>query len=69
MSKVLFKTWFTSSSGCAGIIVTENEVGNRAAYAGPVSGFDEEQDIDFLKKWGGKVSINDLKIIIKLMGG
>ncbi len=54
--KVIESYWFTTNDGCMGIVVIENDVGERKAYAGTVSGEDEKADTDKLITWGNKLS-------------
>ncbi len=65
--KVIDVTWITSPHGTVGIVVTENDLGERRLRASSVEGENEDRDAQYVAEWGGAVSINDLERMIKLV--
>ena len=65
--KVIDRTWVTSGMHTIGIVVTENEVGERRLRSAVCIGKDEEKDVKYIRDWGGTVTINDLERMIKLV--
>jgi hypothetical protein len=65
--KVIAKTWSTGRSWTVGILVTENEFGERRLRCGVVSGISEEHDLKYLKDWGSTLSPDDLQTMINLV--
>ena len=53
--KVLNSTFMSTRGGCIGVVLAENEYGQRA-YITVVPGFDEESDTQHVKDWGSKLS-------------
>ena len=62
--KVIDSMWFTTVQGHMGIVVGENEMGERKLYAGVVSGLNQEADEQALLDWGSKVNIPMLEGLI-----
>ena len=54
--KTLEVIWFNNGRGSIGVVLAENEFGQRA-YMSCVYGHDEEEDIDTVKKWGSKLNL------------
>ncbi len=62
--KVIDSVWFSNIGGLFGIVVGENEAGERKLYAGVVGGFDQKADEQALLGWGTKVNIPVLEELI-----
>lgn len=62
--KVIDSMWFTTSQGLFGLVVGENEMGERKLYAGVVSGLDQKADERAILSWGNKVNISLLEGLI-----
>ena len=54
----------TGAHGHMGIVLGENEMGERKLYAGVVSGLNQEADEQALLDWGSKVNIPMLEGLI-----
>ena len=65
--KVLDCTWVTHAAGTLGIVVTENEEGERRLRAANCQGGNEEHDKKYIAEWGGSVAIPDLERMIALV--
>lgn len=66
MKKILSSLWFNEMGrvGCIGIVTVENELGERKAYVGIGSGFDEAADARHIAEYGGKLTLDDAKAIV-----
>jgi len=53
--KAINYTWFNNSRGCIGVVLAENEYGQRA-YISSVSGQDEDSDVKTVMEWGSSLS-------------
>lgn len=53
--KIISTDWIAESQGCIGIVVIENEGGERKAYVGTGAGFSEDADRKRIIDWGGKL--------------
>jgi len=53
--KAINKTWFNNSKGCIGVVLAENEYGQKA-YISSVPGHDEESDVRTIMDWGARIS-------------
>lgn len=62
--KVIDSMWFNTAQGQFGIVVGENEMGERKLYAGVVPGFDQQADERAILDWGNKVNIGLLEGLI-----
>ena len=62
--KVIDSIWFNTLQGICGLVVGENEMGERKLYAGVVSGLDQKADEEAILSWGNKVSISLLEGLI-----
>ncbi len=62
--KVIDSMWFTTSQGQFGLVVGENEMGERKLYAGVVSGLNQKADEQAILSWGNKVNIGILEGLI-----
>lgn len=69
--KVIDSMWFNSLRGSFGFVLAEDEIiGERAIYAGIVSGADQEEDQKFLISSGARVNIPMLEnLVSKLKAG
>ncbi|KKN48215.1 hypothetical protein LCGC14_0654770, partial [marine sediment metagenome] len=56
--------WFSNSLGHFGIVVSENETGERKLFAGIVSGHDQKVDEQTILDWGNRVNISLLEGLI-----
>jgi hypothetical protein len=65
--KVLYKTWSSGRAWTIGIVVTENEVGERRIRCGTVPGINEKADTEYLSAWGSTLSPLDLQAMIDLV--
>jgi hypothetical protein len=52
---ILNSTWFTNMKGSIGIILTQNEIGEKKFYISSVDGFDQEVDERFIAEYGAPV--------------
>ncbi|KKK88820.1 hypothetical protein LCGC14_2739320 [marine sediment metagenome] len=59
--KVIDVIWFNSRFGACGLVVAENEGGERKIYGGVVLGLDPRADKHELRSWGNKVDIEKLE--------
>jgi hypothetical protein len=53
--KAINCTWFNNSRGSIGVVLAENEYGQRA-YISSVSGHDEQADVKLVMEWGSSLS-------------
>lgn len=58
--KAINWTWFDNTRGCIGVVLAENEYGQKAFIAS-VSGNDEKQDIQTVMEWGSSLTISQAK--------
>ena len=58
--KVIDSMWFNTIQGAFGIVVGENEMGERKLYAGVCHGVDQQADERAILSWGNKVNIGML---------
>ena len=65
--KIIAKTWSTGRAWTVGILVTENEFGERRLRCGVVAGINENHDLKFLMDWGSTLSLEDLQTMIDLV--
>lgn len=63
--KYIAAHWFSNAKECIGIVVGENEMGERKAYISSVTGLDYSEDVDYVLKHGAKLSIHILKDVVK----
>jgi len=59
--------WFTHLGNSIGIVLGKNEVGEKKAYIGEVSGLNEEEDALSIANWGAKLHLETLKDIIEYL--
>jgi hypothetical protein len=71
MPKVLDTIWITGWGipGCIGIVIAENEAGERKAYVGNGWGFNEEMDTQLVVEKGGKLTLEMARHIVQLLEG
>jgi hypothetical protein len=62
-TKVIDDFWFTPAGGTIGIVLMENEVGQKKAYIKCVTGFDRDEDIRAILDYGSPVTIQFAKAI------
>jgi len=62
--KVIDSMWFNTIQGHFGIVLGENERGERKLFAGVVGGLDQKTDEQALLDWGTKVNIPMLEGLI-----
>ena len=67
--KAIRVDWTNTSTECIGIVVGENERGERKAYIGVGQGFDESQDVQRILNRGGKILPSTLREIIDRVEG
>ena len=66
--KVIVSLWFTSSQGCIGIIVGEDDTtGDRKAYIGIGHGLDERADTKAISALGSKFSLDTAQKLVTLL--
>lgn len=53
--KAINWTWFNNSRGSIGVVLAENEYGQRA-YISSVEGYDEQSDVKLVMEWGSSLS-------------
>lgn len=64
--KIIDTSWFTEQEGTTiGIVVIENEIGDRKAYIGTGAGYDEDVDRRHISERGDKVMPQTLERILK----
>ena len=56
--KILDKMWFTSGIGTIGLVLVENDIGEKRVYICPVGGCDEESDAEYVANWGCRVPVD-----------
>lgn len=66
--KILGFAWFNNISGCIGVVLSENSIGEKKGYIAKVAGFDEEHDIKFVRDWGSEISVEAAESMIKQSG-
>jgi hypothetical protein len=68
--KILDSLWFTSFSylGCLGIVIAENEEGERKAYVGMGFGLNQEEDERRIAREGSKLPLESVQLILRLLG-
>ena len=59
--------WINSSNGCIGIVLYENEYGEKYAYVKQVTGQDEATDVNDVISWGGKIHAHQAERIAKFL--
>jgi len=62
--KVIDSMWFNTVQGNFGLVVGENETGERRLYGGVVSGLIQETDAQEILSWGNKVNISLIEGLI-----
>ncbi|NVM23794.1 MAG: hypothetical protein HWN68_18700 [Desulfobacterales bacterium] len=62
--KVIDSMWFNTMQGHFGLVVGENEMGERKLYAGVIGGLDQEADEQAILSWGCKVNIGMMEGLI-----
>lgn len=63
--KVVDSMWFTSTSGCCGLVVGEDETTKeRRLYVGISFGLSQEDDEEAILSWGSVVNIGMLEGLI-----
>ena len=62
--KVIDSMWFNTMQGNFGLVVGENETGERKLYAGVCSGLNQEKDEKAILDWGNKVNIGLIEGLI-----
>ena len=63
--KAIDSMWFNTAQGRFGIVVGENEMGERKLYAGVVSGWlGQKADEQAILSWGNKVNIGMMEVLI-----
>ena len=67
--KIIQKHWFTelSRKELIGVIIKENDDGERKAYIGTGSGYDEARDADHIVGYGAKLTTDDVRGILKTL--
>lgn len=63
--KIISTDWATHGVGTIGIIVTENEIGERKIRIGIGAGYSEAEDARTIAESGGRISVDSLRQIIK----
>jgi hypothetical protein len=58
--KALQHTWLSTRGGCIGVVLAENNYGQKA-FITVVSGHDEQQDIQHVMDWGSSLSLSQAK--------
>lgn len=53
---VLDYKWINTNGGCIGVVIAENDYGQQA-YICVVPGADENADVQYVKNWGSKLSL------------
>lgn len=66
--KIIDTIWFTSMYFTIGIVIIENEMGERKAYMGTGSGTDEAADVKRISEWGAKLDLVALHRILGHLG-
>jgi len=56
--------WFNTAQGTFGIVVGENDRGERKLYGGTVIGLDQTLDEQAILDWGNKINIDKLEGLI-----
>ena len=56
--KVIDSIWFNTTRGNFGLVVAENDRGERKLYGGVVTGSDQKADEQEILSWGNKVNIS-----------
>ena len=62
--KAIDSMWFNTAQGAFGIVVGENDMGERKLYAGVVSGLDQQADEQAILSWGNKVNLGMMEGLI-----
>ena len=62
--KSIDSMWFNTAQGAFGIVLGENDMGERKLYAGVCSGDDQKADEQAILSWGNKVNIGMLEGMI-----
>ena len=63
--KVIDDYWFTPMAGTVGVVLMENETGQKKAYIKKVTGIDREQDIQEILDWGTPITFTFAKAIFE----
>tara|TARA_R110000772_G_scaffold17946_3_gene50119 strand:+ start:216564 stop:216782 length:219 start_codon:yes stop_codon:yes gene_type:complete len=59
--------WFNTPNGCIGIVLHENEFGEKHAYIKQVPGLVEAIDIADVADWGAKIHVHQAKRIAEFL--
>ena len=62
--KAIDSMWFNTLQGSFGLVIGENERGERHLYAGVCSGLDQGHDEKSILSWGNKVNIGMMEGLI-----
>lgn len=62
--KAIDSMWFNTMQGNFGLVVGENEMGERKLYGGIAIGLDQEADEQAILSWGNKTNIRLLEGLI-----
>lgn len=62
--KAIDSMWFNTMQGNFGLVVGENEMGERQLYGGIAIGLDQEADEQAILSWGNKTNIRLLEGLI-----
>lgn len=67
--RIIDSVWITSLDlvGCIGIVVIENDTGDRKAYVGWGDGYSEERDAERIARDGGKITAEILEHVVDLL--
>jgi len=60
----IIQSWWFAGQVCVGMVVTENDTGNRKARIGVGKGNNEESDSQLIADYGFEISLVDLQDVI-----
>jgi len=61
MTKIITKTWFNNSKGTVGVVLAENEYGQKGFISSIQSTLSEDDDAQTVLDWGSSLSQSQAK--------
>jgi len=57
--------WSNNRNGTAGIIFTENSIGEQQIFFGCAEGDDQATDVQSIKDWGNEITLETAQLMVK----
>ena len=62
--KVIDSMWFNTPQGSYGLVIGENDMGERKLYSGVAEGLDQQADEQAILSWGNKANLGMMEGLI-----